>query len=283
MLYKIYKILNFPNSIKVWIKNNLPLILTRQSQFRKCGSISELYFWVVSEDIDTVLPIQNFFSIFFPYLNTNTTGTLWVYDRSGNEVFTEKFFINSNSLCTFSLREKLKLNAGYGTLMWKIDLPKEVRDLKSVRGKKIYFADRGYISYLKDDSQISFIHGVDRYAVFQENESSFDYYYPDFEVNRVWVPEFPVCPNMQKNLKVIMINRSKKESTYRFQLYSGGNILLSEEIQVVPERGTHLFEVRQELLKGDCGHIKILGLSTPWGRPAVFRTFDNGSISLMHC
>lgn len=283
MLYKIYKKLNLSNSIKVWLKKNLPLYLTRQSHFRRCGSISELYFWVVDDDVNTVVPIQNFFSIFFPSLNTGTTGTLWVYDEFGNEIFRESFSINRNAIVSFDIKNLLNIKSGYGSLMWKIDVPAEVLKMDIVRKNKIYFADRGYISYVKNSTQSSFIHGVDRYAVFQYNNSKFDNYYKVSEENRVWVPEFPVDPNMQKDLKLVMINRSRDECEFQLQIFSDKNILLGEEVKKISARGVCIFNVRQELLDGSCGHLKVKGLSTPWGRPAVFRSFENGSISLMHC
>ena len=47
------------------------------------GTVQDLYFWIADDEIDTILPLQNYFSVFFPNHDTATTVHIEFYGPNG--------------------------------------------------------------------------------------------------------------------------------------------------------------------------------------------------------
>ena len=58
---------------------------------KRYGTVQDLYYWVVDQQLDTVLPLQNYFSVFFPEIDTTTIGRISIFDNQG-ERLGEKLF-----------------------------------------------------------------------------------------------------------------------------------------------------------------------------------------------
>lgn len=287
MLRTLYRNLPLPKSFRPWLKSNVPLWLQRRRQFRKFGSINELYFWRMDHGIDTVAPIQNYFSNLFPDLETTTHGQIWIYDHNGVEIARREFELPHRGMHLVRISELVGREQIYGTFMWHIRMPDSVANQELVRKNLVYFTDRGYICYEKDNSQPAFVHGVDRYAVFQHQEmESKDLFYGEPERERAWIPEFPVQADMQSSIDVMLLNRTHDVRKCLLTLHRNGGEKIFEVTQTILPRGGALLSLDKptlDLLQSDTGYFMVTGLPTHWGRPAITRHFSSGAISVMHC
>ena len=287
MLRTIYKHLLVPKTLKLWFKNKAPISWKRDKHFRKFGSVNELYFWRLDQGIDTVAPIQNYFSTLFPEFNTATYGQVWIFDHNGNEILTLNFDLPSYGMHIVRLSELISREYKYGTFMWHIRIPDSIANLAEIRKNLVYFIDRGYICYEKDQNQPAFIHGVDRFAVFQEQSMvSRNVFYGDLKSKYTWTPEFPVEASMQSSIDIMLLNRTKEACDCSITLYCNGGERVFEETRKIMPRGGSILTLNAEILqqlKGKNGYFKVSGMPTKWGRPAITRHYICGAISVMHC
>ena len=58
---------------------------------REFGAVQDLYYWVADGRLDTLVPVQNYFSVFYPKLDTATSGSLVVFDSQGVPVGRKEF------------------------------------------------------------------------------------------------------------------------------------------------------------------------------------------------
>ena len=287
MLRTIYRQLPIPKAVKPWLKEKLPLAWQRQKQFRRYGSINELYVWRLDQGIDTVAPIQNYFSSLFPELDTTTKGQAWIFNGDGEEIASHEFELPVNGMHQLRVSEHIAPGSKCGTFMWHIRMPDSVANLDVVRKNLIYFTDRGYICYEKDRRQPAFIHGVDRYAVFQEQSMhSSELFYERAEGTHDWTPEFPIQGGMQSGIDVMLLNRSKVKCECLITIFRNGGIKVFETTQKLMPRGVAILPLGEDILaqlQDSGGYFKVSGLTSQWGRPAITRHYSCGAISVMHC
>jgi hypothetical protein len=287
MLRRLYAALPISPEQRARISARVPLRWRRQPQFRRFGTINELYFWRLDRDIDTVAPVQNFFSFLFPHLDTATEGWLWVYDRDGKQVAQRRFEVPHAGMHVLRLSEFVDRGLGHGTLMWHLRMPDRIATDPEVRANLVYFTDRGYLLYEKSGCQPCFIHGVDRYAVFQrQEEERYDLFYAGGRGTRSWVAELPLRRGMQEELEVVLLNRSAQQHEFSVGVHRNGGEQIHSARAAVQPRGAGLVLLNADVLSrlGDTeGYLRIDGIPTQWGRPALMRHFAGGAISTMHC
>ena len=129
-----------------------------------------------------------------------------------------------------------------------------------------------------------FVHGIDKTHIYQEGKSEPVNWYGEPE-NRNWTPEMPVNIDEYKKLSVIMLNRTPKPTDITLTLTDTANKSQSWSASV-PPRGVHRYELTPENTAGLEPHelkMRVEGMATMYGRPAVFKEFHNGAISAMHC
>ena len=277
----------FAKSLRPWLRDKLPVSLRRQKNLRKFGSINELYFWRIDGGIDTVAPIQNYFSSLFPSLKTATKGKVWIFDQHGAEITTHEFKLPHQGTHVVRIGELVGCEHFYGTFMWQVCVPEEVARHNLIPSGSVYFTDRGYICYEKNNCQPAFIHGVDRYAVFQGQEmEASSLFYRKSTLAKPWIPEFPVVPNTQIQLDVIILNRTDSKCECSIVLYRNGGEKIYESATNISPRGCSVLSLDGpilRLLENETGYFMVTGLPTTWGRPAIMRHFNSGAISVIHC
>jgi hypothetical protein len=287
MLREIYHALPLPKEFRFWLAGRLPLRWKRQPQFRDYGTINELYLWRLDRDIDTVVPMQNYFSFLFPELDTATSGTLWIHDRRGLEVARRDFALPRAGIHLARISEIVDRTLEYGTLMWHIRMPDSVAAQDAVRQNLVYFTDRGYLCYEKAPNQPCFVHGVDRYAVFQKQDSErYGLFYPETGRSRAWLAEFPLRHGMQEEIEIVLLNRSSVPRQFSVTVHQNGGREIHRAQPIVDPRGVALASVNADIfarLDGRDGYFLVDGIPTQWGRPAIMRHFAGGAMSAMHC
>lgn len=285
MLKFIYTKIPLPRSLRHWISRKIPDHLKREKQFKKFGVINDLYFWRSDDDIETIAPIQNFFSPLFPNLNTKTEGYVWIWDNQGKLLNEHKFVLPHMGLYELNINKFTPKNT-IGTFMWNISMPNSVASLSEVQNEKIYFTDRGYICFLKSSAQPCFMHGIDRFSVFQK-KSLIDFVpFYSGRTNKTWLAEFPLRKSNEKKIEIILINRSKKAGSFTLDIFKNGGIKLFSKNCIGQSKSVIKFTLSNDelsVLENDSGYFSVSGISTPWGRPAIMRHFENGAISVMHC
>jgi hypothetical protein len=264
---------------------NIPDHLKRENHLKKFGVINDLYFWRTDNQIETIAPIQNFYSPLFPALNTKTRGHVWIWDNQGKLLNNHDFLLSHMGCYKLSIN-KFTPKDSIGTFMWHISIPDSVANIPEVKKEKIYFTDRGYICFLKNGVQPSFMHGIDRFSTFQEQSiTDFESFYKHDD-KKTWLAEFPLNKSSEIKIEIILINRSKKSINFTLDVFKNGNIKLLSKNHMAPSRTVIIFTLTEDelsLFGSNSGYFSISGMPTPWGRPAIMRHFKNGAISTMHC
>ena len=252
------------------------------------GTVQDLYYWVSDGNLDTLLLLQNYFSVFYPLLRTDTEGVISLYGNSGDLLARKSFSIAQFGSAKFRVSLLLKelpvtSEATYGTLEVKIEIPDDV--LNHVQEQKsLYFWDRFYLGYTNASGQTCFVHGVDKTHIYRQGKSDPIYWYKPGK-GREWAPEIPVDIEDYEKLNVIIVNRTAKKSEVTFVLADIHDNDLSWTAEI-PSKGVHRFELSREntsdLVPTEL-RMRVKGMPTQFGRPVIFKEFSNGAISAMHC
>lgn len=255
---------------------------------KQLGTVQDLYYWVSDEHLDTLLILQNYFSALYPTLDTGTDGSVTVYDKDGVSLGSTNFDLGANCFAKFRVSSLLEgFAAGdvgsFGTLEVQIAIPEGVKSHLGNQ-KPFYFWDRFYIGYTTNLGQTCFMHGVDKTHIYRDGvEDPIDWYKPDQDWN--WNPEIPVNINEYEKFSVVMLNRTSKSSDVTLRLSDTSDESMSWS-QQIPPKGVRTFELDSEII-GRLDPVELRmrleGMATQYGRPAVFKQFHNGAISAMHC
>ena len=258
------------------------------SSLKNFGTVQDLYYWVSDGNLDTLLLLQNYFSVLYPLLRTDTEGIISLYDSSGESLAKKSFSIAKFGSAKFRVSALLKellvmSEATYGTLEVKIEIPDDV--LEHVQEQKsIYFWDRFYLGYTNANGQTCFVHGVDKTHIYRQGDSDSIYWYQPGK-GREWAPEIPIDIEDYQKLGVIMLNRTAKKSKVTLVLADVHDKSLSWSAEI-PSKGVHRFELSRDNtydLAPTELRMRVKGMPTQFGRPVIFKEFSNGAISAMHC
>lgn len=262
--------------------------LWNQRRLSGKGVINDLYYWVCDGRRDTLLPLQNYFSVLFPDLDTQTRGTLSILSPQGRLLGKRDFSVGRRAVVKLRVGSVLKelripSREGYGTLWAHLEIPKAVLDFLP-RDEPFYFWDRFYITYLSSDQQPCFVHGVDKSVICSSRQEGPAPFYPAGKRYR-WAPEIPVEMDSYERLWVILINRTVRPVRLTLTVSDAQDRSRAWSAEILPS-GVHRFELNAENTGGLSAQdlrLRVDGMPTPWGRPVVFKEFRNGAISAMHC
>jgi hypothetical protein len=247
--------------------------------------VQDLYYWVADGDLDTLLQLQNYFSVFYPGLDTHTTGTVTLFDNFGHPLGVKRFELGSFS-CAKMLVSSLLAEFGvpdanqFGTLECHLAIPDEVLHTAA----SLYFFDRFYIGYTNSRGLPTFVHGVDRTHIYREDKPRSRLWYHPGEKQQ-WAPEIPVNIEDYRRFSVILINRTSRRSNTTLIVSDIDDRSMRWEASIEP-RGVHRFELTMANTTGLAPselRLRIERMPTRRGRPVVFKEFPNGAISVMHC
>jgi hypothetical protein len=279
-------------SLPEWVGLKLRALYRREHWghpiLKKFGTVQDLYYWVADGNLDTVLPLQNYFSAFFPELDTSTVGNVSIFDNEGRSLGVKPFSMAHCGGVKFRVSSMLQemepsSKQEYGTLEVNIEIPSAIH--REIRPQiSFYFWDRFYIGYTNAPGQISFVHGVDKANIYRYGQAVPTPWYETPE-NRSWAPETPVDIDQYSKYTVIMINRTRASSDVDLTLADNQDNSQTWHATIQPT-GVHRFELTPELLSELDPkelRIRIDGMASHYGRPMVFKEFPNGAMSAMHC
>jgi hypothetical protein len=256
-------------------------------RFGRVGTTLDLYYWLVEDDIDTLVPIENYFSVFFPDLDTATTAEVRVLDRDGKHLGGTTVSVGHMAVPTVqvsSLVDKIDRPA-YGNLTWHLAVPEAVRAALVEAGTPMLFWDRSYIGYAGVGGVAAFVHGVDKTEVVTETgqRRPWPMGASDSFVAR---PELPVRLDDYERIDVVLQNRALAARSVSLTATDEvGRVV--EHCEVIPPLGVRRVEIDRAWAAGlDVGgslRLGIEGLPTRFGRPLVMKRFAPGVFSLMHC
>ena len=168
----------------------------------------------------------------------------------------------------------------FGTLECHLEVPNAIM----AQSEGDYFFDRFYIGYTTNLGQPAFVHGVDKTHIYREDKPQSVLWY-EKPNNHQWAPEIPIDIDDYEKIKVIMINRTSDKSLTTLEVSDSNDKLKKWETFIEPG-GVHRFELTRSNLN-DLDpkelRLKIIGMATRIGRPVLFKEFQNGAISVMHC
>ena len=177
--------------LSAWLKARYPFLQAKD--IPEVGIFTSI-FAIGSQSL--IVAQFKIFSNLFPEVDTTTRGQVWIFDRNGAEIATLDFDLPSHGMHQVRISNLIDREYGYGTFMWHIRIPDSIAKLEVVRKNLIYFTDRGYICYEKDHAQPAFVHGVDRYAVFQEQSMQVASFY-DPQIRMELTQKCPIQAGMQ--------------------------------------------------------------------------------------
>ncbi len=257
---------------------------------RGIGAVQDLYYWVADGTLDTFLPVENYFSVFYPSLDTSTVGTLTVFDDQGLELGRREFALPHLGSCMIRMSALLQewrpergVDVTFGTLICDIAVPQSVRQVIG-NTKPFYFWDRFYIGYVNEAGQPTFVHGVDKTFISHADQQGFSRWYPAARTYR-WAPEIPVNIADYKRFTVIVTNRVSRSAQFRLIVEDTADRHLEWDAVIKPN-GVYRFELTVTNTAGlnpEELRMRLEGMTTQWGRPLVFKEFTSGAISAMHC
>ncbi len=252
------------------------------------GTVQDLYYWVADEKLDSLLLLQNYFSAFFPQLDTATEGKLSLLDKDGNFLGDNEFSLGHNGgakIRVSSMLKELQVSPEdpFGTLEVHLAIPEAVLDHIQDQ-KSLYFWDRFYMGYTSQAGQTFFVHGVDKTNIYREDDSSPVEWYKTPKKHK-WTPEIPLDIEDYERFSVVMINRTTRSSDMTLVVTDSADSSLSWN-QRVPAKGVRRFELTKENTQGLEPvelRMRMDGMPSRYGRPMVFKEFANGAVSAMHC
>ena len=252
------------------------------------GVVEDLYYWVADGTLDTLLPLQNYFSVFYPELETAMSGTLILNSPSGKELGRRPIELAAHALLKLRLSQVIRDLGlqdahGYGTLLCDWRIPDAVAERLNPK-EPFYFWDRFYIGYLGPTGQPCFVHGVDKTFIAQHRSWRFDRFYPG-DKRWTWIPEIPINLTQYPKCSIIMVNRTHRLANLTLQAADRRDTVRQWSAEVAPH-GVHRFVLDRRTTKGldpvDI-RLQVEGMPTRYGRPVVFKEFENGAISALHC
>jgi hypothetical protein len=255
---------------------------------KKFGTVQDLYYWSSGSESDTVLLLQNYFSAFYPGLETQTGGTISLFDKCGVPIGSSTFILPAFGGAKYRVSSMLEqagneFDGTFGTLEVQINIPKAVRE-HIQQEKSLYFWDRFYIGYSNSKGQFCFVHGVDKTHIYSEGQSSAEYWY-ETPKDEAWAPEIPVEMEKYTRLSVVMLNRTSVDSETTLILTDAEDNQLNWSVNI-PAQGVHRFDLTPEDTKSLNQHeirMLVTGMASQYGRPLLIKEFPNGAISAMHC
>ncbi len=270
---------------KIYLKHNH----WANPKLKRFGTVQDLYYWVSDENLDTLLILQNYFSIFYPDIDTETKGSITVYDYDGHLLIESHFVIPHCGAVKLLVSEALRQRSNnetysYGTLQVKIDIPDTILDMIQLDNSSFYFWDRFYLGYQNQHGQTCFVHGVDKADIYEVGEEKGLDWYPKPQ-NLTWAPEIPVDIEDYKKFTVIMINRTRDTTNIKLKI-SDDNDTSKDWTIKIPGRGVRRLTLDQTHIDNLMHYnlrLGVEGMPTQYGRPIVFKEFKNGAISAMHC
>jgi len=252
------------------------------------GTIQDLNYWAADGRLDTLIPLQNYFSVFYPMLDTATSGRIIVFDGQGQLIGQKEFSVAHQATVQLHLSAILKewhkepTSIRYGTFICDIRVPASVK--KALQASSpFYFIDRFYTAYLNHHGQPAFVHGIDK-AFINPGSEKLKRWYPGNKCY-TWVPEIPINIQEYERFTVIVCNRVGRSRVVRLVVEDTENRQREWEA-TVPFNGVKRFELTSENTSGLVPvelRMRLEGLPTEWGRALVFKEFSSGTISVMHC
>jgi hypothetical protein len=247
--------------------------------------VQDLYYWVADGDLDTLLLLQNYFSVFYPELDTHTSGTVTLFDDLGAQLGVKTFELGPFScakMLVSSLLAEFRIpgHRQFGTLECHLAIPDEVLHAAN----ELYFFDRFYIGYTNSRGQPTFVHGVDRTHIYREDKPQSRLWYRPGKKQQ-WAPEIPVDIENYRQFSVILINRTSRRSNTTLIVSDRDDRSMRWDASIEP-RGVHRFELSTANTTGLDPRelrLRVEGMPTRLGRPVVFKEFPNGAMSVMHC
>jgi hypothetical protein len=255
---------------------------------KRFGTVQDLYYWVADDNLDTQLMLQNYFSPFFPALDTATAGTVSLFDRNGLPLGEKPFSLEHCGSVKYRVSELIAEwrripDDLFGSLEVNIAIPEGILNhIQKQHG--LYFWDRFYIGYSNNKGQLCFVHGIDKTHIYHQGTSDAVDWYETPE-NHQWAPEIPVDIDEYQRFNVILLNRTSSPADVTLTLSDKEDESLSWRAEI-PPKGVHRFTLSRENtepLASSELRMRVEGMATQYGRPMVFKEFRNGAISAMHC
>jgi hypothetical protein len=257
------------------------------------GTVQDLYFWIADDEIDTILPLQNYFSVFFPNHDTATTVHIEFYGPNGGLLGSTTVALPHLATPMLRVSELLARCAPdpaaaqptYGNLLWHIAIPMRVVEAVGAAMSPFLFWDRLYIGYVARKGGACFMHGVDKYDVRPIEGKTVPWIKgasPGFTAQ----PEIPIDIAAYAELEVIVQNRASEARDFRLDVVDHRGQLVGWNARVAP-RGVHRYIFSETDTQGLATErplaLSVSGLPTRYGRPILLKKFNTGALSIMHC
>ena len=254
------------------------------------GTVQDLYYWVSDRGIDTNILLNNFYSVLFPAIETDTRGTVTIFDAEGRRLGMTEVSLGRLQCKKLTLSKLLRgwpgasaTPASFGSLLIDLEIPSAVLARIADIPEQCFFWHRFYIEYVTATSQPAFVHCVDKTWIHRQGKPELLPWYRRAQP-RDWAPEMPLNICEYRRLFVILINRTHQVAPVTLTVSDNRDRVEAFTAAISP-LGVHRFELTREVLGALDGRelrLRVAGMPTTWARPVLFKEFENGTISTMH-
>jgi hypothetical protein len=264
---------------------------------RKLGYFPRYPFahYLLNDDIiRSTLHIHNYYSVFFPDIESHAIARVWLHNSSGDLISHRRFSIPPFGQIYLTAKDLIDSDDPIEGMVY-VDLKpsREVHArLRSLPGSRTMVSQTPFwMSYADGDQNYMYVHSIDTYA-----GRILGYLWPRSQLKprkastpESWRSWRIIDLSLLSELEIIVMNHSSEKGGCRVQIWSDDDTELWNFPLLMKSRETRRVKVPQNLI-GELVDSKITrnirvgieGLLTPNGKPYVLMRYGSGPRSLHH-
>ena len=253
--------------------------------------------------ITSTVHIHNFYSVFFPDLNSSIAGRAWFHNSTGKLVHRKNFTLSPFGQVYLSAADILNPHELLEGMVY-VDLKpsKEIRKkLSTLPGSEDMRSQVPFwVSYVDDDQNFMYVHSIENYK-----GKTFGWHWPisTFSLQSFWLKRAKETIHddiswkswrilevtLLSELEILVINHSSKKGKCQVQIWGDHDAALWSQSISLKKRESRRVKVPAALIKEWSElqitqdiRVGIQGMITPNGKPYVLMRYGQGPRSLHH-
>jgi len=266
---------------KIW--NKIKLFLWTYSQpltkspTNKNSSVSDLFVWRASKDIETFFELIDIPSLFLDYEHKNHV-TLVVFDSNGNELLSDKIELIPNRRSKINISEIIKEKSmlvgsasNFGTFaIFHSIIPSVFNDTGS------FISECGYVSYSYKNALNTYVHGNLEAIALLEDDSYELLCVPSF-LQRKFNLQFELKDSALYELGLVNPTNKMQSVVCSYLSLENGRVVKRQEVDICP-KGSFVFDISVQ--KGSSIKV-VIKSKLVMARPLIFRKIDD-NLDVIH-
>lgn len=249
--------------------NNLKKVKSTITPLQQGSPVCQFY--LISEHLDSVVEINNFYSLFKPKLNHKAYATVTFYDSEGQLLFVLDLTLEPMGSCFISISnefKKRKIDNNNGIVTVQLTPSNKFHNEYKTLGQ---LTSHFFLLYKHYNNSIGQVHPNSIYS--KENKPTTN----TFVSNQI------VCTEDLSHFELLQMNPSyyKHCIEYTIRSLEDKNIIKSSRATLNP-RQTNIFKFNTENINSKYVTIEANSLPFDNAKPLIKRNFKDGTFSISH-